>query len=181
MKLTKRGTLAKLATIYDTLGLLLPETLCGNLIYRSVCDSKRAWDAELSCDMAKAWIKWQSSLPQSFEVPRLLAIHREEIDLIAARSRLSKQGLTISWLELIAGHMAVNLITNVREAHEGLPLTSMHCWLDSLVALYWIRGQEHKQFMSNRVQKINSHHIPTAENPANLRSRRGRLEEADQW
>ncbi|PFX13976.1 hypothetical protein AWC38_SpisGene21906 [Stylophora pistillata] len=87
-----------------------------------------------------------------------------------------------------AGHMAVNLITNVREALEGLPLTSMHCWLDSLVALYWIRGHgEHKQFVSNSVQKINIHHgvtwryVPSTENPADLANRGGRLEEADQW
>lgn len=37
--------------------------------------------------------------------------------------------------------------TNVREALEGLPPTSIYCWLDSSVAFYWIRGQgEHKQF-----------------------------------
>ena len=41
--------------------------------------------------------------------------------LIAARSRLSKQGLTIPLLKLVAGHMAVNLITNLIEALEGLP------------------------------------------------------------
>ena len=41
--------------------------------------------------------------------------------------------------------------------------------------------------MSNRVQKINSHHgvtwcyVPTAKNPADLGSCGGRLEEADQW
>ena len=219
-RLTKRGILAKLAKIYDPLGLISPETLRGKLIYRAVCDSKRAWDAELSRDMTKAWVKWESGLSQSFEVPRSLAVHREEIEgielhsfgdasangvaacvyavvrqaagtnqgLIAARSRLSKQGLTIPRLELVAGHMAVNLITNVREALEGLPLTSMHCWLDSSVALYWIRGQgEHKQFVSNRVQKINSHHgvtwryVPTSENPADLGSRGGRVEEADHW
>ena len=219
-RLTKRGILAKLAKIYDPLGLISPETLRGKLIYRAVCDSKGAWDAELPRGMAKAWVKRESGLPQSFEVPRSVAIHREEIEeielhsfgdasengvaacvyavvrqaagtnqgLIAARSRLSKQGLTIPRLELVAGHMAVNLVTNVREALDGLPLTSVHCWLDSSVALYWIRGQgEHKQFVSNRVQKINSHHgvtwryVPTAENPADLGSRGGRLEEADQW
>ena len=179
--------------------------------------SKRAWDAELSSDMAKPWVKWESGLAQSFEVPRSLALIERRLrgielhssgdasangvaacvyavvrqvaginqGLFAARSRLSKQGLTIPRLELVGGHMAVNLITNVREALEGLPLTSMHCWLDSLVALYWIRGQgEHKQFVSNRGQKINSHHgvtwryVPTAENPADLGSRGGRLEEA---
>lgn len=122
--------------------------------------------------MAKAWLKWENGLPQTFEVPRLLAIHQEEIEwielhsfedastngvatcvyavvpqaagtnqgLVAARSRLSKQGLTIPRLELVAGHMAVNLITNMREALKGLPLTRVHCWLDNSDALYWIRG-----------------------------------------
>ena len=56
-KLTKRGILAKLVRIYDPLGLISPETLRGKLIYRAVCDSKRAWDADLSRDMAKAWVK----------------------------------------------------------------------------------------------------------------------------
>ncbi|XP_022778095.1 uncharacterized protein LOC111319613, partial [Stylophora pistillata] len=143
-KLTKRGILAKLAKIYDPLGLNSPETLRGKLIYRAVCDSKIAWDAELSGDIAKSWVKWESGLPQSFEVPRPLTVHRQEIErielhsfgdastkevaacvyavvrqasgtnqgLIAAKSRLSKQGLTIPRLELVAGHKAVNLITN---------------------------------------------------------------------
>ena len=56
--------------------------------------------------------------------------------LIAARSRLAKQGLTIPRLELVAGHMAVNLVANVRDALDGLPVTNTHCWLDSSVALY---------------------------------------------
>ena len=100
--------------------------------------------------------KVKTGLPQSFEVPRSLAVHQAGIELysfgdasangvaaciyavvhqaagtnqglIAARSRLSKQGLTILRLELIAVHMAVNLLTNVREALEGLPSTSIHC------------------------------------------------------
>ena len=75
VKLTKQGILVKLATIYDPLGLISPKTLCGKLIYRSVCNKKRAWDTELSRDMVKAWVKWEGSLPQSFEVPRLLTLH----------------------------------------------------------------------------------------------------------
>ena len=82
----KRGILAKQARIYDPLGLISPETLCGELVYHAVCDSKRAWDAELSRDLAKAWIKWESGLPQSFEVPRSLATHREEIEEIELHS-----------------------------------------------------------------------------------------------
>ena len=218
--LSKRGILAKLAKIYDPLGLVSPETLSGKLIYRAVCDTKGAWDADLSRDLAKLWVKWESRLPESFTIPRSLVVHREEIEqidlhsfgdacsngvaacvyavisqasgtnqsLIAARSRLSKQGLTIPRLELVAGHMAVNLVDNVRDALDGLPVRSTHCWLDSSVALYWIRGQgEYKQFVANRVQKINSHkevawrYVPTADNPADLASRGGHVEEADLW
>ena len=57
--------------------------------------------------------------------------------LITAKSRLAKQDLTIPRLELVSGHMALNLITNVRQALKGLTLaTKDHCWLDSSVALH---------------------------------------------
>ena len=59
--------------------------------------------------------------------------------LMAAKSRLAKQGLTIPQLELVSGHMAMNLITNVRQALEELTLAAKdYCWLDSSVALQWI-------------------------------------------
>lgn len=54
---TKRGILAKLAKICDPLGLISPESLVGKLIYRTVCDSMRDWDAILSHNMARAWVK----------------------------------------------------------------------------------------------------------------------------
>ena len=74
---------------------------------------------------------------------------------MAAKSWLAKQGLTIPGLELVAGHMATNLVHNVKQALQGFPLTSVHCWLDSNVALHWIKGcGEYKQFVSNRVRKI---------------------------
>ena len=122
--LTKRGILAKLAKVYDPLGLVAPVTLSGKLIYRAVCDTKIAWDAQLPDDLAKSWLKWESRLPHIVEPPRSIAIHREDIQqielhsfgdacangvaacvyavvrqvsvanqgLVAARSRLSKQG-----------------------------------------------------------------------------------------
>lgn len=52
--------------------------------------------------------------------------------LMTAKSRLAKEGLTISCLELVAGHMAVNLASDVRNALGGFSLTSeTECWLDS--------------------------------------------------
>jgi len=157
--LSKRGILAKLAQIYDPLVLVSP------VIYRAGFDTKGAWNADLSRDLAKQWVKWESRLPQSFTMPRSLVVHREEIEqidlhsfgdacangvavavvrqasgtnpgLIAARSRLPKQGLTIPRLELVAGYMAVNLVGNVRDALDGPPVRSTHCWLESSVALY---------------------------------------------
>ena len=218
--LTKRSILAKLPKIYDPLGLVSPETLSGKLIYRAACDTKGAWDADLPRDLAKAWIKWEIGLPQRFDVPRSLAVHREDIQyielhsfgdacangvatcvygvvrqtsgtnqgLIAARSRLAKQGLTIPRLELVVGHMAVNLVANVRNALDGLPISSTHCWLDSSVAFYRIRGQvEYRQFVANRVEKINSHkrltwrYVLTEDNPADLGCRGGRVNGSHLW
>ena len=101
--------------------------------------------------------------------------------LVTAKCRLAKQGLTIPRLELVSGHMAVNLTTSVRQALEGLPLsTTVHCWLDSSVALHWIgdRG-EYRQFVANRVRKIQTHpnvlwhHVTSTDNPADLGSRGG--------
>jgi len=101
--------------------------------------------------------------------------------LITAKSRLAKERLTIPRLELTAGHMAINLASNVRDALAGFPLTNTtECWLDSTVALHWIHDQgAYRQFVANRVRKIQSHteghwnHVPTKDNPADLGSRGG--------
>ena len=104
--------------------------------------------------------------------------------LVAAKARLAKQGLSIPRLELVAGHMAVNLLTNVHDALTGFPVHSLNAWLDSTVALHWIKGSgEYKQFVGNRVRKIKEkesvvwRHVPTHENPADLGSRGGPVNE----
>ena len=100
--------------------------------------------------------------------------------LLAVKARIAKEGLTIPRLELVAGHMAANLLTNVRDALIGFPVKSLYAWLDSSVALHWIRGSgEYKQFVSNRVRKIREkteitwRHVPSQENPSDLASRGG--------
>ena len=92
-------------------------------------------------------------------------------------------------MELVAGHIEVNLATNVRSALEEFPLaTHDHCWLDSSVTLHWISNHgEYRQFVANRVRKIQEHpntlwhHVPTAENPADLGSRGGSVSNAELW
>ena len=107
--------------------------------------------------------------------------------LVCAKARLAKQGLTIPRKELVSAHMAVNLLDNVHSALEGFPVTSLVGWLDSSVALHWIRGEgEYKTFVANRVNKIREHegvtwrHVPSKENPADVASRGGLIKEGDQ-
>ena len=49
--------------------------------------------------------------------------------LIAAKYRLAKKSLMIPRLELMSGHMAVNLSTNVQAALEGFNMIEdKQCW-----------------------------------------------------
>ena len=111
-----------------------------------------------------------------------LVIHQDEWinqGLLTAKSRLSKRDLTMPRLELVASHMTSNLIDNVAKALSRYPITGKFGWSDSSVALHWIRGRgKYKQFVTNRVNKINGkeltwRYVPTGENPADLGSRGG--------
>ena len=99
--------------------------------------------------------------------------------MVAAKVCLGKQGLAIPCLELVAGHMAVNLLANVHDALTRYPVKSLNAWPDSTVALLWIRGtSEYKQFVGNHVHKIKEkesviwRNVPTQEIPADLGSQR---------
>ena len=76
-------------------------------------------------------------------------------DLVCSKARIAKLNLTIPRLELISGHMTVNLTTNVRQAVTDYQ-APIHCWLDSTVALYSFKDQgklqtEYKRFVSTRM------------------------------
>jgi len=113
------------------------------------------------------------------------------VGIIAAISRLAKKDTTIPRLELVSSHMAANLMENVKDALEGLPVTSTTAWVDSKVALHWIREEGNcKQFVNNRVKKIRSKdfimwkHVPGEQNPADIGSRgcsATRLQQQEIW
>ena len=97
---------------------------------------------------------------------------------LASKSRLSKKGYTIPRLELIACHMAANLLSNARNALKHLPIRKCQAWSDSTVALYWIlSGKEYKPVVNKQVRKIKSkeniewNYVNTKDNPADLGSR----------
>ena len=95
----------------------------------------------------------------------------------------------IPQLELVSGHMAFNLLANVVSALDGFPLIERYCWLDSTVALHWIRspGTYNKHFVSKRIEKIQAHlkvtsrHVWTSENPADLRDHYGVVRNHSSW
>ena len=108
--------------------------------------------------------------------------------LVVAKSRLAKRSLTVPRLELVAAHMATNLMVNVRNALPKELVPSMFAWLDSTVALHWICGNRaYKQFVANRVEKIQEHstirwrHVPTKDNPADIASRGGQVSSSSLW
>ena len=58
-------------------------------------------------------------------------------------------------LELVAAHMAANMVGNAREVLSRFPISKTLVWSDSTVALHWIKsGGQYKQFVHNRVEKI---------------------------
>ena len=215
---TKRIVLSKLARVYDPLGLASPTTLTGKLVYRSACDSKIPWDGTLPEPLQKKWKLWNETLQSYTIPRSLAPYHQpiQEITLhgfgdassngvcavvyavvkqedgvtqglVCSKSRIAKRNLTIPRLELISGHMTVNLATNVQQALTSHQAT-VHCWLDSTVALFWINNQgEYRQFVENRVQKIHQHdnvrwhHVPTADNPADIGSRGGKITGNKLW
>ena len=108
--------------------------------------------------------------------------------LVTAKARLAKQGLAIPRLEPVSAHMAANLITNVGNALVGFPVKQRSGWLDSSVALHWVKkGGEYKQSVENMVRKIQGHsqitwrHIPTKDNPADFGSRGGSVDDSKLW
>lgn len=70
--------------------------------------------------------------------------------LIASKSRLSKKELTIPRLELVSGHMSANLLHNIRETLQHLPIRQAYGWLDSSVELHQMEACSNSTESSRR-------------------------------
>ena len=70
---TKRGALSQLAKVYDPLGLVLPTTLPGKILYRDIFEANLAWDGEFPEELMKRWKDWYEHFPERYTVPRTLA------------------------------------------------------------------------------------------------------------
>ncbi|XP_065902306.1 uncharacterized protein [Dysidea avara] len=104
------------------------------------------------------------------------------VEFVASKTRVSPvERQTIPRLELLSALLLANLMASVLTALEReITFSSITCFTDSKVALYWIRGveKEWKQFVQNRVIEIRRLvaadcwlHCPGRENPADIPSR----------
>ena len=87
---------------------------------------------------------------------RVVSENKVHTNIIASKSRvapLTEQ--TIPRLELLSALVLARLIHSVQFSYV-IKITSVYCWLDSMIALSWIKGtsKEFKQFVQNRVVEI---------------------------
>ena len=64
---------------------------------------------------------------------------RKSQGMLAAKSRLSKRTLTASRHELVAAHMATNLMGKTQSALKKYPVDRCYAWTDSTVVLHWLK------------------------------------------
>ena len=98
--------------------------------------------------------------------------------LLTSKSRPAKKNLTIPRLELIATHMAINLLFNAKIALSKYPIPNCFGWSDTTTVLSWLQDNNvYKQFVSNRLHKIKQqnflhwNYVPIAESSAEIGSR----------
>ena len=75
----KREVLAKLAKVYDPLGLASPITLQGKQIYREACDCKVSWDAPIPENLKIRWQRWEQSLLAEVTIRRPSAPYQQPV------------------------------------------------------------------------------------------------------
>ena len=88
-------------------------------------------------------------------------------------------------MELVSGHMAINLITNTRDMLEGFPVGEMYCRLESTVTLHWIqRAGNYSLSETGLARSTNIKqwcHATSQENPEDLGSIGENVQEEELW
>ena len=183
-KLSRRGVLDFVCSIYDPLGILGPWTLEGRYILQQSWQTKLSWDEELPKALQAKFLDWIKNCESlnMVRVHRCLAWSKDKTTLhlfcdasskayafvaytqnpeeparfLFSKSRLAplRQELTIPQLELMAVLLAFRFFNHFVQ-HFGRPKRSF-IWSDSSCVLAWLRsGVNRRQpFVTNRLSEI---------------------------
>ena len=68
----------------------------------------------------------------------VLQLNRTQQNIIASKSRLGKQKLSIQRLELVATQMVANLTDSIKTALANLNIRNVFALTDNTVVLHWL-------------------------------------------
>ena len=71
-RLTRRGILASISSVFDPLGFGAPFLLLGKRLLQQLCSDKKGWDDDITSEQRGMWEQWGRSLPMldTIKVPR---------------------------------------------------------------------------------------------------------------
>lgn len=210
-KISKRIALSEISKIFDPNGLLGPITFQFKCFMRTVHQLQSTWDNDLPVNFQEEWIDLAESsrAVNDIIIPRhaviasatsiqlhgfsdasklgygaCIYIRSENADgevrvhLISSKSRLAGE-TQMPRLEVNGGVILAHMMSRIGNL---LGITERYCWMDSLIALCWIKKQPAnlKEFIANRIKEIQVttantnciwRHVNTHQNPADIISR----------
>ncbi|XP_011172996.1 uncharacterized protein LOC105205342 [Solenopsis invicta] len=113
------------------------------------------------------------------QLVNLLSKRKFEAHKWCSNSSLALKNVLTELLELCSAVLLARLINNVKRTLT-VPIDEIRAWSDSMVVLYWLRGDSNrwKPFVGNQVSEITDilpaihwRHVKSSENPADLISR----------
>ncbi|XP_075150935.1 uncharacterized protein LOC142225044 [Haematobia irritans] len=160
--ISKRTVLSSIARLYDPLGLIGPIRRYKYMLFVTLVSAYGV------CIYIRSEYKGEV-----------------RVSLICSKSRVAPlKVLTVPKLELSAALLLAEILDEVSGVIGNK--YECHCWSDSMVVLSWLRDESsnYNVFVSNRVSRIQTltqtmswHHVPTAQNPADILSRGSSPEE----
>lgn len=115
------------------------------------------------------------------------------VNLVMSRTRVAPlKRSTTPRLELCGAHLLAKLLDDVKSVH-GVQTENTFLWTDSMIVLHWLNKEPArvKVYVANRVAETEEltkgcvwQHVPTAENPADMASRRispSEIADCDLW